>query len=190
MSAAQPPNPNTASHRTPAPAGAASDPAQAVLAAAVVTRIIRQNNLAIFLIIVTGLAAVAIVETQHLYPQHPPYLWLLTTLRIIAPILALVLTGVFTNGIIRRLLAEARDGPITPASILSAFYVAKVTSIRLLTAAGLFSSACLLFGHRTVDLVLAVIPVLLLLVTRVNQGGPAVFAAFVASQRSAAQSQD
>lgn len=162
----------------------------AALAREVVARLIRHNNLAIFLIVLAGLAAVAMVETQHLFPQLPAWMWLLTLLRIVLPLAALAATGLITSWSIRRLLADLGQRPVTPAAATPTFYFAKLSSIRLLLLCGLFSSACLLFGHRTLDVILAVVPIVLLVVTRVNQHGPAVFAAFVHSQRAAAPPQN
>jgi hypothetical protein len=160
-----------------------SEIVEAALAREVVARLIRHNNLAIFLIVVAGLAAVAIVETQHLFQLRPKWMWMVTTLRIALPILALVLTAVLTSRTIDKLLAELGPRPITPALTMPAFYFSKLASIILLTATGLICSASLIFGHRAIDIALVLIPILLLFITRVNEHGPTVFAAFAQSQR-------
>ena len=160
-----------------------SDIIEAALAREVVARLIRHNNLAIFLIVVAGLAAVAIVETQHLFQQRPKWMWMVTVLRIGLPILALLLTAILTSRTIDKLLAELGPRPITPTLTMPAFYFSKLASIILLTATGLICSASLIFGHRAIDIALVLIPIVLLFITRVNEHGPTVFAAFAQSQR-------
>lgn len=143
----------------------------------------RRNNLAIFLIVVTGLVSVALVETYHLFPTPPAYLWMLTLARIIAPIAAMVLTGVVTNRGVQRLLRASPDEQVPIEQTTQVLVAAKRFSIHVLGLTGVLAAGCLLIGHRTIDVILAVVPLLLLFVTRVNASSPLVFAAFVEARR-------
>lgn len=151
-------------------------PQAATDARRVVRRLTQANNLAIFAIVCTGLAAVALVQTVWRGPSEPQaFLGPLTWLRLLLPLAALLLTAVMTQRTVRRLSrsgAEVGLEEVTPA-----FYRSKLLSTVLLGAAGVFSAGCLLVGHTLKDVLLALIPIVLLVLTRTNEAGLASFAA-------------
>jgi hypothetical protein len=129
-------------------------------------RLVRMSNLAIFVVLVLGLACVAYVQTTRFFSDRQQIHGWLVGLRLLLPMLALFLTGVITRRLLTGFIRRVGAVELTLGDYIPLFARCKGTSIALLTAAGLFSSACLLFGHRTLDVLLAGLPLLLLLITR------------------------
>src|SRR5262245_32530193 len=129
-------------------------------------RLVRSSNLAIFVIVAAGLACVAYVKTTHFFSDRQEFRGWLIALRVTLPIAALFVTGIATKQILSRFVQRVGGVDLTIADYLPAFSVCKTVSIVLLTIAGLFGSICLLFGHQTMDVLLAGLPILLLLISR------------------------
>ncbi|MBW7904297.1 MAG: hypothetical protein LC135_12820 [Phycisphaerae bacterium] len=142
----------------------------------VVRRLTQANNLAVFAIVCTGLAAVALVQTVwHGTSERLGFFGPLTWLRLLLPLGALLLTAVVTQRTVGRLARSGVEVGLVEAA--PAFYRCKLLSTVLLGAAGVFSAGCLLFGHTLKDVLLALIPIVLLLLTRTSEAGLASFAA-------------
>lgn len=140
--------------------------------AQLVHRLVRINNLMVFLVVCTALICVALVQSSSFFrAQRPPWLPLLTWLRIGLPVVALILTAVFTQRALSVYLRGLAGRPVSVDSIAPAFYRCKQVSMGLLFAAALFAAVCLLFGHRVADILLVVMPLGLLLIARPSMAG-------------------
>jgi len=157
--------------KSPEEAGFASEgkpdaPAQ------LVHRLVRTNNLMVFLVVCTALMCLAFAQSASFL--HIPRAWgapLLTWLRIGLPVAALVFTAVFTQRALSAHLRGLGGRPVTVDSIAPTFYRCKQVSMGLLFAAALLAAACLLLGHRVADILLVVLPLGLLLIARPSMAG-------------------
>lgn len=151
--------------------GVAAD-GQAASPTHLVHRLVRANNLMVFLVVCTGLICVAIVQTSPYFRGRPAaWLAVLTWLRIGVPVAALIVTAVVTQRALSAYLRGLAGEPVTVDSIAPTFYRCKRVSMALLFGAALFAAVCLLFGHRTTDVILAALPLGLLLITRPSMAG-------------------
>lgn len=151
--------------QAPMDGDAARDAAANLNAAA--ERLIRAHNTQIFAVFIIGLACIGVrLSTQPVTIHEGAAWWTLAVLRVALPILAMVITGIVTNRLLKRFAVAHPDGYAVP-DLFPVFSTCKRVSMWLLTAAGVFASACLLVtGGRVVDVILAVIPLGLLIVTR------------------------
>ena len=137
---------------------------------AAVTRLIRLHNAMIFVVFVCGLAAVGVAydRAQRGTAFEISDRWRTATLvmRVALPVVALLLTGVYTHLQMKRHACQMRSGPVSPAVLYNTFQRCKLLSMVLLTLAGVFASVCLVLGHRWIDLIIAAITLLLLIMTR------------------------
>lgn len=147
-----------------------------------IARLVRFHNLMIFVVFLAGLIAFATAYTLHrqrrAFELGDGWRYVLIGLRIVLPIAALVLTGLYTRWRMRLITARIEQGTVGPTTLYNSFQRCKLMSVLLLTMAGLFASVCLVLGHRWIDLILALAPFLLLVVTRPGLGG---FLAYVAA---------
>jgi hypothetical protein len=146
---------------------------------ALIDRLVRINNLAIFAVFCTGLLAVALVQTVwhgQKRPQPPP-LGILTWLRLALPMLGLLMTALVTHRAMSRLAVWSRKAGqlLTLETAAPAFYRSKLAATLMHAAAGVFAAACLVVGHRVSDVLLALLPIVMLLITRTNLGGLTAF---------------
>ncbi len=140
--------------------------------AQLVHRLVRTNNLMVFLVVCTALICVALVQSTSFFrAPRPRWLPLLTWLRIGLPVAALVFTAVFTQRALSAYLRGLEGRPVTVDSIAPTFYRCKQVSMGLLFAVALFAAACLLLGHRLADVLLVVLPLGLLLIARPSMAG-------------------
>lgn len=143
-------------------------------------KLIRIHNVCLLAVVVGGLGCIMYVEATHFYSgRRPAFMWLLTIAAIGLPIVALAATAAATNALIKSFVRRIGDLDIDPEAVAPLFFRAKLVSMTTLTFAGLFADACLLFGHRNLEFVLAAIPILLMIITRPARGGVATFATLV-----------
>lgn len=133
-----------------------------------VAPLIREHNLVLFLVVLVGLAAVATVKTTHLFSDgdRPGWIRYLTIARSVAPIAALIVTAVFTNRALQGAICGATRATLALDRVIAAYLRSKRFAAWLLGTCGMFASACLLVGHRNLDLALAILPLAMLLVGR------------------------
>lgn len=140
-----------------------------------VSRLVKVHNLLIFVVFVAGLVAVGIAYDR--YQRAEPFeitdsmRTLLLGLRIAAPLLALILTAMYTNWQMKRQSGRMAVGHVPPARLYGAFLRCKVMSMLLLGLAAGLASVCLVVGHRWIDLIVALAPFILLIVTRPSTPG-------------------
>jgi hypothetical protein len=140
-----------------------------------ITRLTRVHNLLIFVVFLAGLVAVGVAYDRHergrpIVIEDSSRTGLLV-LRIALPIMALVLTAMYTSWQMKRQSRRMAAGDVPPAALLSAFQKCKAMSMMLLGIAAVVASVCLALGHRWIDLIVAAIPFLLLIVTRPSTPG-------------------
>lgn len=165
--------------------GAASHAAPNAEHTRVVQRLTREHNLLILGTFVAGLGFLAALQTLRSQPAPREALFWLTIARIAAPLLALLASMFHTNAAISQGLSRAPAGALPVAIVTDAFRRSKLFSLRLVAAVALFADACLLFGARVLDLVLAVATWLLLVNMRPHVRALASFALTMESFRDA-----
>ncbi len=149
-----------------------------------VGRLLRLHNVQLLLVVLVGLACVAIVKTTKIYSERPAFLGWLTWLRVILPAVALLGIAWITNAALKRLrrLGEAPDASAHALdAALNAFDRSKRVAQWLLTGVALLAAGSLLFGHRRIDLALAVASLALLWIARPSRRGFEQFAALAAA---------
>lgn len=102
------------------------------------------------------------------------------------PLAALFLTALLTRRVIAAFIRRIGDVDLSLTDYLPAFSTGKRISTVLLAVAGVFASACLLFGHQTMDVLLALLPILLLLISRPNYFSLIAFVGTVQTMRDEA----
>jgi hypothetical protein len=143
-----------------------------------VRRLVRLHNLMLFVVFAVGLLSFAILQIRRSGLDDGPLRTALLILRIALPAVALLLTAAYTHAAGRR-IDPALGSPRRDERIVSLFAQTKTLSILLLTLCGVFANACLLFGNRLIDLILALGTLGLLWVTRPSLSGLASFTALV-----------
>jgi hypothetical protein len=142
----------------------------------------RLNNLVIFLIVACGLASAAAVTMTGMFRERPAWASYLTLARSVLPVLALIATFVYTSRAIAGLAARET----TLEASIAAFGRSKRFATLLFGGVGVFGAACLLATHRTADVVLAAIPLLLVIVARPTPGSLLSFMELAAGERRGA----
>lgn len=151
-----------------------------------IARLVRLSNLAIFVIVALGLACAAFVQTTRFFSDRQEIRGWLIGLRLIVPLAALAATAWITQRLLKAFTRRVGDIHLELADHLPLFVRCKTVSIALLTIAGLFASTCLLFSHRTMDVLLALLPIVLLVISRPTFFGLVGFAQTVESMREQA----
>jgi len=145
--------------------------------AGAVQSLVRLHNLMVFIVFVGGLASAAVLQVRRGGLDDGLLRRSLLIARVALPVLALLVTAAYTH---RRVQVWHRrhEGPARPEQITAMFAASKRVSILLLTGCGLFADACLMFGNRMIDLLLALGTLGLLIVTRPSLKGLAAFTLF------------
>lgn len=137
---------------------------------AAVERLIRLHNVMIFVVFVCGLIAVGVAYDRAQrgteFEISDRMRMASLVVRVALPIVALVLTGIFTHVQMKRHARQMRAGQVPAAQLYNTFQRCKLLSMVLLALAGVFASVCLVLGHRWIDLIIAAITLLLLIITR------------------------
>lgn len=145
--------------------------------------------MAIFMVACVALAAVALAQTIWRERFQPPApLGALTWLRLALPFAAMLVTGILTQTALNRFVAETRAGNVrvTLEHAAPVFYRGKLAATLLFGLTGAFSAACLVAGHTVKDVLLALLPIVLLLITRPSEAGLAAFALLAHEKAGAA----
>ncbi len=151
----------------------------------VIAKLVRVHNLLFLLIVVSGLASYLIVEASGIFDQPPAGMLWFNLACIALPVGSLIMTALVTD---RMIAAHVRRcGDIAPCADESArcFQRSKIFSMALMTLSAMFAGTCLLFGHRVREVVLAVIPALLMLLTRPSDMSLANFVSLGQMERMA-----
>ncbi len=136
--------------------------------AAAVGKVIRLHNLLIFVVFLVGLICLGITQARGGGADLPVWATnLLITVRIALPILALVLTAVYTS----RGWDQAAASGAGPQAIFELYQRLRLLSMSLLAFAGVFAAVCLVVGNTRGDLLLLLLPFGLLILTRPSLAG-------------------
>ncbi|MFO0838831.1 MAG: hypothetical protein U1D55_09915 [Phycisphaerae bacterium] len=138
-----------------------------------IARLVRTHNTQLFMVIVSALTAVGFVQTAHIFSEAPPFLEALTWGRIALLAAVLASNATTTALAIRRARSDATAPPERAA--LREFVRAKTIATWSLAMAADFCAVSLLFGHRTMDALIALAAFLLLWMARPNPEGLASF---------------
>lgn len=158
-------------------------PVQRPVAQQTVERLIRLHNLLLLIIVVVGLAAIMYVNATHVFPNRPPFMRWLTALRIILPLAALLLSFLLSRAAIER-ISRTRTSALVPIDVAAqAFRRAKSVTLAIVASVALFADLCLVVGHQTLDLMLAVFPLVIFIIMRPAHGNIEFFAS-LASQHA------
>lgn len=140
-----------------------------------ITRLTKIHNLLVFVVFLAGLVAVGVAYDRDQRDQAiviaESSRTTLLVLRIALPILALVLTAMYTHWQMKRQAGRMAVGSVPPGRLFGAFQKCKIMSMMLLGIAAVVASVCLAMGNRRIDLFVAGIPFLLLIVTRPSTAG-------------------
>jgi len=131
-----------------------------------VAPLVRRHNLAIFMIFLAGLSAIAVVSTTHIFPDLPGWIGYLTAVRVVLPIAALIATAIVTQSRMTSAARRARGAAIEIDDARGAFESSKNFATWSMAFCGLVAASSLLFGHRTLDIALALVPLLLMVLGR------------------------
>ena len=131
-----------------------------------VEKLIRLHNVLFLLVVVNALASYPIVKITGIFNNPPAGMIWLNVGCIVLPIVSLIFTALATDRMIRALVRRRGDVETTADDSAACFKRSKMISIVLMTLCGLFAGTCVILGHRVREAILAVVPVLLMLLTR------------------------